>query len=110
MPHFADALTILRDRATSQYGKGRAFERLMQTALSKEPDIWRHRFAQVWMWDEWPQRDGSDTGIDLIGEGAGRRTVRHPVQVLRSPCVRCPGSAIDSFMAKFEPTPNTPPA
>ena len=20
------------------------------------------------MWDEWPERDGSDTGIDLIGE------------------------------------------
>ena len=58
MPHFAEALTILRDRATSQYGKGRSFERLMKTALTRESDIWRHRFAKVWMWDEWPERDG----------------------------------------------------
>ena len=38
MPHFAEALTLLRDRATDLSGMGRAFERLMQTVLSQERD------------------------------------------------------------------------
>ena len=41
MPHFDEALTFLRDRATDLFGMGRAFERLMQIALSQERD--QHR-------------------------------------------------------------------
>ena len=66
MPHFDKALTLLRDRATSQYGKGRSFERLMQAALSQEPGILGDRFADVWLWHEWPDHEGPDTGIDLV--------------------------------------------
>ena len=102
MPHFNEALTLLRDRATSQYGKGRSFERLMQTALSKEPDIWRHRFAQVWLWDEWPQRDGPDTGIDLIGEERDGGLCAIQCKFFE-PLRPVPKSAIDSFLAKSEP-------
>ena len=102
MPHFAEALTILRDRATSQYGKGRSFERLMQSALTREPDIWRHRFAQVWMWDEWPERDGSDTGIDLIGEERDGGLCAIQCKFF-TPDRPVPKSAIDSFMTKSEP-------
>ena len=40
MPHFTEALSILRDRATDLSGMGRAFERLMQSALSQEPASW----------------------------------------------------------------------
>ena len=36
MPHFDEALTVLRDRATDLSGMGRSFERLMPAALSKE--------------------------------------------------------------------------
>ena len=32
MPHFNEALTILRDRATDMFGMGRSFERLMKSA------------------------------------------------------------------------------
>ena len=102
MPHFNEALTLLRDRATSQYGKGRSFERLMKTALSKEPDIWRHRFAQVWLWDEWPERDGSDTGIDLIGEERDGGLCAIQCKFFE-PLRPVPKSAIDSFLAKSEP-------
>ena len=49
-------------------GMGRAFERLMQAALSQEPGILGDRFTKVWMWDEWPGRDGQDAGIDLVAE------------------------------------------
>ncbi len=38
MPHFNEALTILRDRATDMSGMGRSFERLMQIVLSQERD------------------------------------------------------------------------
>ncbi len=102
MPHFAEALTLLRDRATNQYGKERSFERLMKTALSKEPDIWRHRFAQVWMWDEWPERDGPDTGIDLIGEERDGGLCAIQCKFFE-PLRPVPKSAIDSFLAKSEP-------
>ena len=68
MPHFDEALTILRDRATDMFGMGRSFERLMKSALLQEPVIWGQRFTQVWMWDEWPGRDGQDAGIDLVAE------------------------------------------
>ena len=82
MSHFAEALTLLRDRATDMFGMGRSFERLMQSALLREPVIWGQRFTQVWMWDEWPGRDGQDAGIDPGGRGTGRRPVCHPVQIL----------------------------
>ena len=39
MPHFEEALTILRDRSTDLFGMGRSFEHLMQAALSREPGI-----------------------------------------------------------------------
>ena len=68
MPHFDEALTYLRDRSTDLVGMGRSFERLMKTALSKEPGILGDRFSQVWMWNEWPGHDGPDTGIDLVAE------------------------------------------
>ena len=68
MPHFYEALAILRDRATDLLGMGRSFERLMQAALTREPGLLGDRFARVWLWHEWPDRDGPDTGIDLVAE------------------------------------------
>lgn len=68
MPNFDKALNILRDQATDMSGMGKSFERLMQTALTQEPVIWSQRFTKVWLWSEWPERDGSDTGIDLVAE------------------------------------------
>ena len=37
MPHFAEALTILRDRATDLFGMGRSFEHLIQVKVSRKP-------------------------------------------------------------------------
>ena len=39
MPHFDEALTILRDRATDLSAKGRSFEHLMKAALSRQSSI-----------------------------------------------------------------------
>ena len=102
MPHFAEALTLLRDRATDMFGMGRSFERLMKSALLQEPVIWGQRFTQVWMWDEWPGRDGQVTGIDLVAEerDGGRRAIQCKFFDPHRPG---PRKHIDSFMVKSEP-------
>ena len=102
MPHFAEALTLLRDRATDMFSMGRSFERLMKSALLQEPVIWGQRFTQVWMWDEWPGRDGQDTGIDLVA--AERDGGLCAIQCkFFDPHRPVPRKAIDSFMVKSEP-------
>ena len=65
MPHFADALTILRDRATDLSGMGRSFERLMQSALRGIPEAAHHyvvngRTPREWAVDRlaYPPRPG----------------------------------------------------
>ena len=103
MPHFDEALNILRDRATDLFGMGRSFERLMQVALSREPGILGDRFAKVWLWEEWPDHDGPDTGIDLVAEEreGGLCAIQCKFFDPHRPVSR---RAIDSFLAKSEPT------
>ena len=103
MPHFEQALTTLRDRATDYVGMGRAFERLMQAALSREPGILGDRFSQVWLWQEWPDHDGQDTGIDLVAEEREGGLCAIQCKFF-DPHRPVPRKAIDSFMAKSEPT------
>ncbi len=102
MPHFDKALTILRDQATDLFGMGRSFERLMQAALTKEPGILGDRFERVWLWGEWPDRDGPDTGIDLVAEEreGGYCAIQCKFFDAHRPV---PKKAIDSFMAASEP-------
>ena len=102
MPHFDKALTILRDQATDLFGMGRSFERLMRTALTKEPGILGDRFERVWLWGEWPDRDGPDTGIDLVAEEreGGYCAIQCKFFDSHRPV---PKRAIDSFMAASEP-------
>ena len=54
MPNFEKTLDHLRDHATDLSRKGRSFERLIKTALSKEPGILGDRFTQVWLWSASP--------------------------------------------------------
>ena len=66
MSHFQEALDRLRELATDPFDQGRRFERLIKTALQKHPGIYGDRFEEVWLWSEWPDRDGPDRGIDLV--------------------------------------------
>ena len=102
MPNFDAALTHLRDRATDLFGMGRSFERLMKTALSKEPGILGDRFSQVWMWNEWPGHDGPDTGVDLVAEEREGGLCAIQCKFF-DPHRPVPKKAIDSFMSKSEP-------
>ena len=102
MPHFDEALTYLRDRATDLVGMGRSFERLMKTALSKEPGILGDRFSQVWMWNEWPGHDGPDTGVDLVAEEREGGLCAIQCKFF-DPHRPVPKGDIDSFMSASEP-------
>lgn len=61
-----EVLGDLRARALDERDKGDKFERLIKTYLLNDPE-WAARFSDVWMWTEWPGREGRpDTGIDLV--------------------------------------------
>jgi len=54
--------------ATSEADKGSKFERLMAAYLRTDPTF-ADQFSDVWLWQEWPGRDGKhDTGIDLVAK------------------------------------------
>lgn len=70
-----EVLGDLRAQALEeQRDKGDELERLIRTYLLNDPE-WLARFTDVWLWSDWPGRDGRpDTGIDLVaalrdGEG-----------------------------------------
>jgi predicted helicase len=49
-------------------GKGLLLEKLAQSYLTTDP-LWNSRFEQVWLWQDWPGRNGKvDTGIDLVAK------------------------------------------
>ncbi|MDE0133242.1 MAG: DEAD/DEAH box helicase family protein [Acidimicrobiaceae bacterium] len=68
-----DLLAMLTERYESPQVRGTAFERLMLRAFQRHPDVYGpQRFARVWRWAEWPEREalgyGADIGIDLVAE------------------------------------------
>ena len=72
---FQRVLDHIRSIAGSEFEKGHLFERLMKAYLIQDP-LYRDRFADVWLWAEWAERQpvfaGGDTGIDLVAvERAG---------------------------------------
>ena len=61
-----DVLDELRAWSLDERDKGDKFERLVQAYLKTDLE-WAHRFTDVWLWSEWPGREGRpDTGIDLV--------------------------------------------
>ena len=68
MPNLDVALEGIRSTAPTTTVQGRRFERMMRTALLNHPGEFRDKFVQVWLWNDWPGRDGPDLGIDLVAE------------------------------------------
>jgi predicted helicase len=63
-----DVLETLRGTALDERDKGDKFERLVLNLLRTEPE-WVNRFSDVWLWSEWPGREGRpDIGIDLVAK------------------------------------------
>ncbi|MFB7800349.1 DEAD/DEAH box helicase [Isoptericola sp. NPDC056134] len=63
-----DLLDKLYFSATSEADKGAKFERLTKAFLQADI-VWAERFADVWLWPEWPGNGGRhDSGIDLVAQ------------------------------------------
>lgn len=72
MPTIHDVLGELRATSLDERDKGDKFERLIKAYLTTDPE-WTTRFSNVWLWTEWPGRQGrTDTGIDLVAEHRDR--------------------------------------
>ena len=62
-----NALKKLEQQAKTSVEKGKSFEKLICAFLQQYP-LYKHKFSEVWLWDDWPQRQGRDTGIDLVAQ------------------------------------------
>lgn len=70
MSTLEDVLDQLYFAAVNERDKGDKFERLMLQFFKTDLQ-WADRFADVWMWSDWPGRQGRpDTGIDLVATDA----------------------------------------
>ena len=72
-----------RSVSFSEHDKGARFERLMQAFLKTYP-VYEGKFADVWLWSEFPYREafgGKDTGIDLVA-----RTVEGDFWAIQCKC------------------------
>ncbi|MDO5618201.1 restriction endonuclease [Kocuria sp.] len=67
-PSFGQVMDRLFFMEASHRERGAAFERMLKRYLELEPR-YADRFSNVWLWDEWPGRDGlPDTGVDLVAQ------------------------------------------
>ena len=64
---FDDVLEGIRAESENVAELGTRFERLTKDFLKIDP-LYTRRFKKVYLWKEWPKRDGIDTGIDLVAE------------------------------------------
>ena len=63
-----DLLDEYAQMARDTREKGFLLERLARAYLTTDP-VWTARFEDVWLWQDWPGRNGKvDTGVDLIAK------------------------------------------
>ncbi|WP_228019164.1 DEAD/DEAH box helicase [Brachybacterium epidermidis] len=91
-------LDRMYNSSSSETDKGTRFERFVQSFLQTDP-VWAEQFSKVWMWDDWPEKTGHDTGIDLVAErrDGGRTAIQCKFY---APTHHMTKGDIDSFLAK----------
>ena len=62
-----EVLAAFRQFSGEPAVRGNRFERLIKRYLQVEP-IYKAQFERVWLWDEWPDRQTPDTGVDLVAK------------------------------------------
>ena len=65
-------LEELESSSRTSTAKGAAFERLIATYLLTDPQ-YANQLDKVWLWNDWPDRWGSDAGIDLVARTKGTK-------------------------------------
>lgn len=68
--NFQELLDELTEAARSNRDKGTQFEKLIANYLLTDPQ-YADRLADVWLWEEWPDRWSTDVGIDLVARERG---------------------------------------
>ena len=88
-------LSKIRKESKSKVELGTKFERITKNYL-KIDKLYTGRFKKVWLWKEWPERDGIDTGIDLIAEESDGKLC-----AIQCKCYADDGSIDTKSVAKF---------
>ena len=71
MTTFRQLLEEFDASAKTTAAKGTRFEKFCRAYFQTDP-LWAERFDEVWLWMDWPDRDGqADTGIDLVARERG---------------------------------------
>ncbi|MCT2262755.1 DEAD/DEAH box helicase family protein [Brachybacterium muris] len=91
-------LDDMYNSSSSEVDKGTRFERFVQSFLQTDP-VWAEQFSTVWMWDDWPEKTGHDTGIDLVAQrrDGGLTAIQCKFY---APTHHISKGDIDSFLAK----------
>ncbi len=96
----------LRVASSNNRELGDRFERLMREYLTTDP-LYAERFASVWLWQDWPGREGApDTGIDLVAAERGGGVCAIQCKFY-DPDHRLEKSDIDSFFTASGKSPFT---
>ncbi len=99
MTTLEDVLDQLYFAAVNERDKGDKFERLMLQFFKTDLQ-WADRFADVWMWSDWPGRQGRpDTGIDLVATDAATGETVAIQCKFYDPTHYLQRESIDSFLA-----------
>ena len=56
---------LLSNLSDNDQERGRQFERICKWYLQNEPQ-YKLQLKKVWLWNDWPDRWGPDTGIDIV--------------------------------------------
>ena len=104
-----EVFKALRQTSDSPQERGRIFERVMRTALERNPQ-YSDRFKKVWLWTDWPRRTqlgyGVDSGVDLVAEELDGGVCAVQCK-LYAPGATVPSSDINSFLAEAGKEPFT---
>lgn len=98
MTSFSDLLKEFTEATRTNRDKGTQFERLIANYLMTDPQ-YSDRLADVWLWAEWPDRWGSDDGIDLVARERGTGDYWAIQCKFFDPANTLDKAGIDSFLA-----------
>ena len=80
MASFEEFLAVLAEAWPDPSERGTRFEPFLRDAISMSPS---HQFKHVWLWDDWPGRDGPEPGLGGTSPVVPPQT-RKPDQTLTS--------------------------
>ena len=102
MSGFTDVYQRLCECYPSPQVRGRrGFESLVAAVFRTDP-LYRDRFSDVWLWDEWPERDSRDLGIDIVA----RRTDGGLVAIQCKCMDNITKNDVDAFLANSQRRPH----